>query len=70
MDIINESEFSVDEITKETIKCMKLSGKRLLFLIIIALVTVFAVKTFMPDLFETEKKYGVGPIGVEGHTNI
>ena len=42
----------------------------LLFLIIIALATVFAVKTFMPDLFETEEKYGVGPVGVEGHPNI
>ncbi|MBO7605463.1 MAG: hypothetical protein J6S61_03250 [Elusimicrobiaceae bacterium] len=42
----------------------------LLFLIIIALAAVFAVKTFIPDLFETEKKYGVRPVGVEGQPNI
>lgn len=40
MDVANESEFTVDEITKETIKCMKLSGKRLLFLIILVLLFV------------------------------
>ncbi len=32
----------------------------LLFLIVIAL-AAFAIKIFMPDLFEVEKKYGVAP---------
>ena len=40
MDVVNESEFSVDEITKETIKCMRLSGIRLVILIIIVSIFV------------------------------
>ncbi|MBO4706996.1 MAG: hypothetical protein J5594_00320 [Elusimicrobiaceae bacterium] len=32
----------------------------LLFLIVIAL-AAFAIKTFMPDLFDTVEKYGVAP---------
>lgn len=33
----------------------------LLFLAIVGVATVFAIKTFMPDLLETESKYGVAP---------
>ena len=38
MDVINESEFSIDEIVKETLKCVKLGGKKLF--IYIALVVI------------------------------
>lgn len=36
----------------------------LLFLAVTALAAVFAIKNFLPDLFERESKYGVRPISV------
>lgn len=42
MDILNESEFTIDEITHETLMCVKLTGKRLLFYLILVL-TVMAL---------------------------
>ena len=62
MDILNESEFSVDEITKETIKCMKLSGKRLLFLIII--VAVFVCLGIAGVVFSAVQKKNVSDYAV------
>ena len=40
MDIINESDFTLDEITHETLMCVKLNGKRLLFYLILVLVVM------------------------------
>ena len=37
MDIINESEFTIDEITHETLMCVRLNGKRLLFYLLLVL---------------------------------
>ena len=35
MDIINESEFTTQELTEQTLKCVKLAGKRLWVMIFI-----------------------------------
>lgn len=35
MDVVNESEFTLDEITDETLKCVRLGGKRVIIYIII-----------------------------------
>jgi hypothetical protein len=40
MDVINESTFSIDEISDITIKCYKLSGKRLWIYIILVLLSI------------------------------
>lgn len=37
MDIINESEFTTEELTEQTLKCVRLSGKRLWVMIFITL---------------------------------
>ena len=42
MDVINESEFSVEELTKQTLKSIKLSGKRLLILIFLDVAFIIA----------------------------
>ena len=44
MDVINESEFSIDEITKETIKCVRLGGKRTwIYLALIIISFIFCI---------------------------
>ena len=40
MDIINESEFTIDEITHETLMCVRLNGKRLLFYLTLVLIVM------------------------------
>ena len=62
MNIVNESEFSVDEITKETIKCMRLSGKRLLFLIL--LVSVFVCLGIAGVIYSVIQKKNVSDFAV------
>ena len=62
MDIVNESEFTVDEITKETIKCMRLSGKRLLFLIL--LVSVFVCLGLAGLIYSLIQKKNVADFAV------
>lgn len=37
MDIINESEFSTEELTKQTLKCIRLAGRRLWIMIFITI---------------------------------
>lgn len=42
MDVINESEFSIEELTKQTLKSIRLSGKRLLILIFLDIAFIIA----------------------------
>ena len=42
MDVINESEFSIDEITSETLKCVRLGGKRLWIYISLVIISFIA----------------------------
>lgn len=51
MDILNESEFTLDEITHETLQCVRLNGKRILvYLILVLVVMALGVTSLILEL--------------------
>ena len=63
MDILNESEFTIDEITHETLMCVKLTGKRLLFYLVLVL-TVMALGVTALILELMNNKSVVDSVGI------
>lgn len=51
MDILNESEFTLDEITHETLQCVRLNGKRILvYLILVLAVMALGITSLVIEL--------------------